>query len=105
MVWDRTGCGDVGLNSGKPIADRLSPQRNASAKLDGQRFASMAIANVLSRDIKAVERQVSNIYAKLSLGDEGERPQGGPGLGLLEVDGHAARGVSQSAPSAAAGSV
>ena len=55
-------------------------------------FANKAIANVLSRDTKAVERQVSNIYTKLHLGDEGKEPRVGAALAYLKATGMLPRG-------------
>lgn len=47
---------------------------------------------MLSWDIKAVQRQVSNIYAKLRFGDEGKDPRVGAALAYLKSTGMLPRG-------------
>lgn len=55
----------------------LSPKEMQVLSWMARGFTNNTIADVLSRDTKAVERQVSNIYSKLHLSDEGKDAHGG----------------------------
>ena len=50
-------------------------------------FANEAIAGVLVCDRRAVERQISNIYSKLQLGDDQRDPRVGAALMYLQATG------------------
>ena len=55
-------------------------------------FADDAIAAVLSRDRKTVERQVSIIYTKLQVGEYGQDARVGAALMYLKATGMRPRG-------------
>ena len=56
----------------------LSPKEMQVLSWIARGFANKTIPSVLSRDTKAVERQVSNIYTKLHLSDQGKTPELAP---------------------------
>ncbi len=64
----------------------LSPKEMQVLSWMARGFANKTIANVLSRDTKAVERQVSNIYTKLHIG-EGKDARVGAALVYLKATG------------------
>ena len=65
----------------------LSPKEMQVLSWMAKGFANKTIANVLSRDTKAVERQVSNIYTKLNLNDDGKDARVGAALVYLKATG------------------
>ena len=69
----------------------LSPKEMQVLSWMARGFANKTIADVLSRDTKAVERQVSNIYTKLHLG-EGKDARVGAALVYLKATGMLPRG-------------
>ena len=64
----------------------LSPKEMQVLSWLARGYTNKTIADVLSRDTKAVERQVSNIYAKMRLG-EGKDARVGSALVYLKATG------------------
>ncbi len=65
----------------------LTPKEMQVLSWMARGFANKTIANVLSIDTKAVERQVSNIYTKLRLSDEGRDARVSAALLFLKATG------------------
>ncbi len=74
-------------NAESRVLTALSPNEMQVLSWMARGFANDAIANVLSRDRKAVERQVSSIYAKLQLGEQSLDPRVGAALLYLRATG------------------
>lgn len=74
------------------VLTALSPKELQVLSWVARGYANDAIANVLSRDRKAVERQVSSIYTKLQLGDGKRDSRVGAALMYLTATGMLPRG-------------
>ena len=80
------GLVDVSTAENKVMA-ALSPKELQVLSWMARGFANEAIAGVLVCDRRAVERQISNIYSKLQLGDDQRDPRVGAALMYLQATG------------------
>ena len=69
------------------VLSALSPKEIQVLSWMARGFANEAIAGVLFCDKRAVERQISNIYSKLQLGDDQRDPRVGAALMYLQATG------------------
>ena len=76
----------VDINAGGTrVLAALSPKELQVLSWMARGFANEAIAGVLACDKRAVERQISNIYSKLQLGDDQRDPRVGAALMYLQA--------------------